>query len=432
VQLLNLTMERNDGNAIMISGHNLNASVVGCDIRWTGDSAIASWGSSPSPGFLRFAYSLGVGWLVLWSMGLVRSHPSVTIVLLPLRITRRLLRTHQSTCCPLPHTHTHARTHAHTHARAHTRTRTHTRTFFSCARTHSPAHPLAHTHGPGRTDELSAGGSVGYLAADDHPVNTEVAHNLVHELGAFEKQSSMFFNAKSCSAHVHHNVFFNGPRAGINQNDGFCGGHRYQANLIFNTCRESGDHGPFNSWDRQPFAMTAESMPVPAVTEIAYNFIFADYDGVKALDHDDGSSLYDDHSNVIFMGWGQKTYEPSPGAKRTHNTLILFSSSVLTEHGTEVNATYAEQFYNNTVVFVGDNPRYGVIDTAAQITSGVLQLHGNHFYMGGAPFHVQVGKDALDFQQLQALGGELNSTVSNGTLSDAVLVQMAKSLLGMP
>jgi len=34
---------------------------------------------------------------------------------------------------------------------------------------------------------------------------------------------------------------------------------------------------------------------------------------VKALDHDDGSSFFYDHHNVIYMGWGQKTFEPSPG-----------------------------------------------------------------------------------------------------------------------
>ena len=50
------------------------------------------------------------------------------------------------------------------------------------------------------------------------------------------------------------------------------------------------DHGPLNSWDRQPFAMAPGALPVPAMTDISRNFIFADYEGVKALDHDDGSS----------------------------------------------------------------------------------------------------------------------------------------------
>lgn len=42
-------------------------------------------------------------------------------------------------------------------------------------------------------------------------------------------------------------------RAGINFNDGFGGGNLIESNLLFNTCRESGDHGPFNSWDRQVY-----------------------------------------------------------------------------------------------------------------------------------------------------------------------------------
>ena len=50
---------------------------------------------------------------------------------------------------------------------------------------------------------------------------------------------------------------------------------------------------------------------------------------------DDGSSFFNDTSNVIFMGWGQKTFEPSPGRKFTRDSLILFTSSVLTEHGGE-------------------------------------------------------------------------------------------------
>ena len=36
--------------------------------------------------------------------------------------------------------------------------------------------------------------------------------NFVHEIGIFEKQSSMWFQAKSCSNTIDRNIFFNGPR----------------------------------------------------------------------------------------------------------------------------------------------------------------------------------------------------------------------------
>ena len=39
------------------------------------------------------------------------------------------------------------------------------------------------------------------------------------------------------------NVVFNIPRAGINFNDGFGGANVIHDNLLFNTCRESSDHG---------------------------------------------------------------------------------------------------------------------------------------------------------------------------------------------
>jgi hypothetical protein len=43
-------------------------------------------------------------------------------------------------------------------------------------------------------------------------------------------------------------VLFNQPRAAINFNDGFGGGSEITKNLIYNACRETGDHGPINSW----------------------------------------------------------------------------------------------------------------------------------------------------------------------------------------
>lgn len=90
----------------------------------------------------------------------------------------------------------------------------------------------------GRTDEVSDGGIHGADGTrGEHPDNTMVVGNAVHEVGMYEKQSSMYFQAKSCRSNITGNVFFNGPRAGINFNDGYCGGHTVTNNLVFNTCR---------------------------------------------------------------------------------------------------------------------------------------------------------------------------------------------------
>ena len=66
-------------------------------------------------------------------------------------------------------------------------------------------------------------------------------------------KSSAFFQAITALTTIEGNIFFNGPRAGINFNDGFGGGNVIRNNLLFNFCRETSDHGPFNSWDRQPY-----------------------------------------------------------------------------------------------------------------------------------------------------------------------------------
>ena len=136
----------------------------------------------------------------------------------------------------------------------------------------------------------------------NQPRYINVSFNLIYELGYYEIQSSMFFQSKACFINIQNNVFFNLQRAAIklfshththihtkktNQktlyfgfflcaffvvfslcfhkitrgkhkkkqkknkpsfNDGFGGGDIVTKNLIFNTCRESGDHGPINSW----------------------------------------------------------------------------------------------------------------------------------------------------------------------------------------
>lgn len=83
-----------------------------------------------------------------------------------------------------------------------------------------------------------------------------------------------------------------------------CTLHSLSDNLLFNTCRESSDHGAFNSWDRLPYVTTIRdgSTPstVPAFTEAFRNLIVANYgaDG-GCLDTDDGTSYYKIHDNGI-------------------------------------------------------------------------------------------------------------------------------------
>lgn len=95
----------------------------------------------------------------------------------------------------------------------------------------------------------------------------------------------------------------------INFNDGFRGGARVLSNIVFGSCRESGDHGPLNSWDRDPYFFDDPVTGLPGSTtkahdEIAHNYIFANGNTLGPVDNDDGSSYYNTHHNFFVWGAG--------------------------------------------------------------------------------------------------------------------------------
>ena len=83
------------------------------------------------------------------------------------------------------------------------------------------------------------------------PRFTTVEQNVMKELGLYQKQSSGWGQNKACQNMIRNNLMFNLPRAAINFNDGLGGGNLVKGNVIFNTCRESGDHGPINRYVTQ-------------------------------------------------------------------------------------------------------------------------------------------------------------------------------------
>lgn len=122
------------------------------------------------------------------------------------------------------------------------------------------------------------------------------------------------------------NIFFNGPRAAVNFNDGFGGGTRLTENILFNTCRETSDHGPFNSWDRMPFLTDIrDGTPSynPADWEIDHNLILSNYESMSAIDNDDGSSFYHIHHNVFPYGGGMKM-DFGGHDKKYHDNIVIY------------------------------------------------------------------------------------------------------------
>ena len=79
--------------------------------------------------------------------------------------------------------------------------------------------------------------------APTYPNQNTIANNHIHDFGVYGKQTSCYFQALTANTTLVDNVCYNGPRAGINFNDGFAGGNLVKGNLVFNQVRETGDHG---------------------------------------------------------------------------------------------------------------------------------------------------------------------------------------------
>ena len=136
----------------------------------------------------------------------------------------------------------------------------------------------------------------------DQPRGCQVIGNVVREIGIWQKQSSAWFQAVTAQTTLLGNVIFNGPRAGLNFNDGFGGGDDVSHNLIVNMVRESGDHGPINSWDRVPYITTlrnGSASIVPADRHVHHNFVLGTYNSQEAIDNDDGSAYYRTYENFL-------------------------------------------------------------------------------------------------------------------------------------
>lgn len=80
------------------------------------------------------------------------------------------------------------------------------------------------------------------VSSDQYPLETVIEGNHFHEIGVTGKQTAALFSATSCRTTFRKNVAYNGPRAGINLNDGFCHGHTIESNLLFNWVRETQVH----------------------------------------------------------------------------------------------------------------------------------------------------------------------------------------------
>jgi hypothetical protein len=148
----------------------------------------------------------------------------------------------------------------------------------------------------------------------NYPADCLVDDCLIHLTGRVEKQTAGVEIDLAQNITVRHCSIYDMPRAGINIGDGCWGGHVIECCDIFDTVKETGDHGSFNSWGRDRFwrpnigEVNAWVKQVPELPKLdaVKPIVLANNrwrcDHGWDIDLDDGSSFYIITNNLCLHG----------------------------------------------------------------------------------------------------------------------------------
>jgi hypothetical protein len=195
------------------------------------------------------------------------------------------------------------------------------------------------------------------------PYECEARDNLVHDCGVFGKQIAGVYISRAKRITASHNEIFRMPRAAICIGDGTWGGHRIEYNILRDTCRETGDHGPFNAWGRDKYWCLVQShsphiqtrshdagnVLADAMETVYVRFNYCEESSGWGIDLDDGASNYVISHNLC-LGVSVKLRE---GAFRTieNNIWVHPANSPCFHVGNEDN--HDRYVRNITVMRVG-------------------------------------------------------------------------------
>jgi hypothetical protein len=170
----------------------------------------------------------------------------------------------------------------------------------------------------------------------NYPADCRVDDCLIHLTGRVEKQTAGVAIDLSQNITVSHCSIYDMPRAGINIGDGCWGGHVVEFCDVFDTVKETGDHGSFNSWGRDRYwrpniaEVNAWVKAVPrlpgldAILPVVLRNNRWRCDHGWDIDLDDGSSYYFITNNLCLRG-GIKNRE---GYGRVVENNIIVDSSL--------------------------------------------------------------------------------------------------------
>ncbi len=149
----------------------------------------------------------------------------------------------------------------------------------------------------------------------NYPADCVVDDCLIHNMSVVEKQATGIQISMSRRITVRHCSIYDLGRAGINISEGTFGGHLIEFCDVFDTVRETGDHGSFNSWGRDRFwhLTDAPKEELPALSKLDTEKTIIRNSRWRCdhgwdVDLDDGSSHYE-ITNNLFLNRGLKLRE---------------------------------------------------------------------------------------------------------------------------
>ena len=165
----------------------------------------------------------------------------------------------------------------------------------------------------------------------EYPKGCTVENCLIERVGIVEKQATGVEISMSYGIRVINTSIYDASRAGINISEGTFGGHLIDGCDVFDTVKETGDHGSFNSWGRDRFwhlydLPQNEIYKYASLDCISKTVIRSSRfrcDRGWDIDLDDGSSNYEIYNNLCLNG-GIKLRE---GFQRyVHNNIMVNNS----------------------------------------------------------------------------------------------------------
>ena len=192
---------------------------------------------------------------------------------------------------------------------------------------------------------------------DNYPADCLVDNCLIHLSGRVEKQTAGVEIDLAQSITLRHCSIYDMPRAGINIGDGCWGGHVIEFCDVFDTVKETGDHGSFNSWGRDRYwrsnigevnrwVKQAPELPkLDAVKPVVLANNRWRCDHGWDIDLDDGSSFYIITNNLCLHG----------GIKNREGFGRVVENNIMVDGGYDPHVWFDES---------GDNFRHNIVWTA--------------------------------------------------------------------